>query len=69
MTERKKKMVEEGIFDIPAPSIERMEAIKKFDEKHGKIKCDNWIYADLTKVKEWASSDNIDYTGECLVYE
>lgn len=54
MEERKQKMTEEGVLAIPAPSKERTEAVRLFDEKYGKVKCDNWIYADYKQVKEWA---------------
>lgn len=54
--EHKKRMTEAGVFDIPAPSAARSAAIEKFELTDPYPKADNWIYADYTKVKEWAST-------------
>ena len=58
---RKELMKSEGIFDIPAPSMDRFNAIKEFDKRHPKPKCDNWIYADYNKVKEWAKNEPTEF--------
>ncbi len=55
IAERKEQMTKEGIFDIPAPSRERTNAIAEFEIRYPRQKCDNWIYADYEKVKAWAS--------------
>ena len=55
--ERRQLMTEEGVFNIPAPSVERFDAVKAFDKKHPFPKSDNWVYADYSQVKEWASKE------------
>jgi len=50
-----------GIFDIPAPSRERTEAIKAFDLTNPKPKCDNWIYVDYALVSEWAKNEPTEF--------
>lgn len=62
--ERRKEMKAEGIFDIPAPSKERVAAIEEFDTRHARPKADNWIYADYSKVKEWAATEPTVFLGE-----
>jgi hypothetical protein len=57
LQEQKDLMENEGIFNIPAPSLERSEAIKKFYEKCPRPVCNNWIYADYSEVKKWASEE------------
>lgn len=64
MAERDKQMKEAGIFDIPGPSLERFEAVEKFNEENPKPKCNNWIYADYKKIKEWASKEPTEFIGE-----
>jgi hypothetical protein len=61
LDERKAKMQEAGIFDIPAPSSARSKAIDEFNEKNPRPACDNWIYADYSKVKEWASQEPTEF--------
>lgn len=55
----RQRMVNAGIFDIPAPSIERSRAIDEWYKENPRIKCDNWIYADYNKVREWAKEEPI----------
>lgn len=61
LAERKQKMTEEGIFEIPAPSIERSKAVKDFDTRNPYPKCDNWIYCDYKKVMEWALNEPTEF--------
>ena len=55
--ERTAKMKADGVFDIPAPSKERNEAI----DSYPRIPCDNWIYADYTLVKAWAEVEPTEF--------
>lgn len=55
--ERRKQMETDGVFNIPAPSIERSEAVAKYPE----IPCNNWIYADYNKVNEWAANEPTEF--------
>ncbi len=55
--ERKIRMNEAGIFDIPAPSKQRTDAVDAFNRLNPRPKCDNWIYADYALVKEWAKTE------------
>jgi len=55
------KMKKEGIFDIPAPSQERLKAIDTFEALNPRPKCDNWIYADYSKVREWAKNEPTEF--------
>lgn len=59
--ERKEKMIEMGIFDIPAPSKERRAAIEKFNDIFGDLECNNWTYPDYERVKEWASNEPSEF--------
>lgn len=59
-TKRHADMEAQGIFNIPAPSKERSEAVEAYNSINAEPKCDNWIYADYTKVKEWASKEPIE---------
>lgn len=52
--EREQKFKESGIADMPI-SMERFEAVKKFDEANH-VECNNWIYPDSEKVREWAKN-------------
>ena len=63
---RRMLMEDEGIFNIPAPSIERTLAISEFDERHPMPKKNSWIYADYDKVKEWAKNEPTEFIGEIL---
>jgi hypothetical protein len=51
----KEQMTKDGIFDIPAPSMARYEAVQDFYKRNGRIKHDSWIYPDYEEVKKWAS--------------
>lgn len=57
----KQKMTDAGIFDIPAPSVARIEAIKAFEGRNPRPVANNWIYADYSKVKEWAKNEPIEF--------
>ena len=61
LEQRKQKMTQEGIYDIPAPSLERTNAVIAFNELNPMPKCDNWIYADYEKVKEWAANEPTEF--------
>ncbi len=64
IAEHKQLMTDAGIFDIHAPSKERTDAVNSFHEKHPRPKCDNWIYADYSKVKEWAKNEPTEFIGK-----
>jgi hypothetical protein len=54
--------------NIPdGPSAARSNFVFEFDKKYGKIPCDNWIYADYTKVKEWALKTPTEFIGTIKV--
>jgi hypothetical protein len=57
----KQKMKDAGIFDIPAPSLERLDAIRNFEAKNPRPKLNDWIYADMKKVKEWAQNEPTEF--------
>lgn len=57
----RKKMEKAGIFDIPAPSFERVETTRNFEAETPRPKSDNWIYADFSKVKEWAENEPTEF--------
>ena len=59
--EQHKQMVAEGIFIIPAPSIERSRAVMEFHKRVPTPECNNWIHADYKKVKEWASAEPTEF--------
>jgi hypothetical protein len=61
---QREAMKKEGIFDIPAPSKERSEAVDNFYKKNPPIKANNWIYADYNKVKEWAKDEPKTFIGK-----
>jgi hypothetical protein len=61
--EYRKRMEEAGIFDIPAPSIERLDAIKKFESENPRPIRNSWIYADFNKVKAWAANEPTEFIG------
>lgn len=63
LDERKKQMTEEGIFDIVAPSKARTDAIDEFNQRNPTPKCNNWIYANYTLVKEWALNEPTEFLG------
>ena len=70
--ERKQIMSDAGIFDIPAPSMERMAAIKEFEENHPKwarFHTDWWVYCDYDKVKLWVDTSSFGDAadGELLI--
>jgi len=56
-------MIKEGIFNIPAPSIERTKALEEFYKREGRVECNNWIYADYNKVREWAKIEPTEFIG------
>lgn len=39
----------------------RIKAVNKYREEHPAPKCDNWIYADYAKVKEWAKNEPTEF--------
>jgi hypothetical protein len=51
------EMKDAGIFNIPAPSVERSKAIDEFEILHPMPKANNWIYPDPEKVKSWAANE------------
>lgn len=61
--EHKELMREEGIFDIPAPSHRRSEAVSAFYKKVPPPVRNNWIHADYAKVREWASEEPKEFIG------
>lgn len=60
--EREDKMRADGVFDIPAPSAERSMAVAKYP----RIQSNRWIYADYSKVKEWASQEPNEFLNICV---
>lgn len=40
---------------------ERVKAVNKFLEEHPWPKCNNWLYADYAKVKEWAKNEPTEF--------
>lgn len=55
------RMKAEGIFNIPATSIERTKAIKEFEQKNPRPECNDWIYADFHEVKKWAANEPTEF--------
>jgi len=55
--EQRAQMKADGVFDIPAPSRERNEALDSYPN----IPCNNWIYADYALVKEWAKIEPTEF--------
>lgn len=45
-----------GIRDMLPGSMERFKAVNAFNAVNPHPKADNWIYADYSKVKEWAKN-------------
>lgn len=41
--------------------VERLNAVKKYREEHPYPECNNWIYADYAKVKEWAKNEPTEF--------
>lgn len=62
--EHYKKMKEEGILNLPGGPKERVAAIEEFNTRNPRPKADNWIYADYSKVKEWAATEPTVFLGE-----
>lgn len=60
---RHEAMTKAGIFDIPAPSIARIEAIKEFDKTYNMPERNSWIYADYKAVQEWALTEPKEFLG------
>lgn len=60
--EREDKMRADGVFDIPAPSVERSAAVARYP----RIQSNRWIYADYDKVKEWASQEPMEFLNICM---
>lgn len=60
VAEQKAKMIEEGIYDIPA-SKERTDRVDEFRTRFPSPKCDNWTYCDYAKVKEWAKTEPSEF--------
>lgn len=58
---QKEQMKAEGIFDIPGPSLERMDAVTEFHKRFPSPECNNWIYVDYKKVKEWAKNEPTEF--------
>lgn len=54
---RRQKLEETEIPLLPSPSPERTFAMKIFDQVYGEYPVKSWIYADYTKVKEWAAQE------------
>jgi len=66
------KIVECPIYDGPNPDFDK-EAYKKAvdewrptDHSSPRPRCNNWIYADYDKVKEWAKNEPTEFIGEIL---
>ena len=62
--EHRKKMKEAGIFDIPAPSKERIDAIEEFEKTNPRPESDSWTYADYSKVERWAKNEPTNFIGK-----
>lgn len=43
------------------PSLLRSNLVDKFYTTNPRVKCDNWIYADYDKVREWASVEPTEF--------
>lgn len=54
-------MKDAGIFDTPAPSKERTDAIREFETKHPRPIPDSWIYGDRDKIQEWANIEPSEF--------
>jgi hypothetical protein len=61
LSDYKQKMKDAGIFDIPAPSLERLNAIRVFEAKNPRPRRNNWIYADISKMEEWAANEPTEF--------
>ena len=61
LEENRRLMTEAGIFDIPAPSVERSRAVTEWNKTYPKYHTSNWIYADYNKVKEWTSVEPTEF--------
>jgi len=61
LSDYKQKMKDAGIFDIPAPSLERLNAIRNFEAENPRPICNNWIYADFSQIKEWAANEPTEF--------
>ena len=61
MYERRNKMKQAGIFNIPGPSIERRKAVERFNATYPYPEANSWIYADVEKVKAWAVNEPKEY--------
>ena len=60
MDEDRKRFESSEVSKMPI-GIERLNAVKKYREEHPAPKCDNWIYADYAKVKEWAKNEPTEF--------
>lgn len=54
-------MIAFGVYDIPAPSKERVEILEKFYDIFGRVECNNWLYPNYTRVREWASNEPTEF--------
>lgn len=45
------------------PTQEKFELLDKFKEENPFPKCDNWLYADYSLLKEWAANEPTEFLG------
>lgn len=50
-------LIANGISPDSGYSQKRVELYDEFEKINGKIPCNNWIYADYSKVKVWAENE------------
>lgn len=59
----KRFLTENGVDPQSGASSERTKLVDLFNHENPNIQCDNWIYADFSKVKEWALNEPTEFVA------